>query len=128
MSSSTALSTTDLNRSTKKRVVKLKRASKKSKEKGRDIFYYFVDIYLTDKKEEMIKREVYRYAREIAIMHPDAFRSTNEVSMFVKRHHVKKTGFSKQTPPKRRRMTIYKKVIGPQIIQTAFHLYGGKPN
>ena len=91
---------------------------------GENIYWFVVDIFETQEKVTLLKRELYRFASQIQIMHPETFENVEQVRCFIKRHTFsKKVGFSSQTPPKRRRMKIYRKVFQPKISPTAHHLY-----
>ena len=99
------------------------RPKRKCFKTGKSLYWYVVDIYETEDKKELLKREIYRQSWQIVSMHPDAFKNPEQVRMIVKRHTFSdKVGFSAKTPPKRRRMKIYRKVVSPKVLSTADHL------
>jgi len=108
------------------KTVRPKKTNKRSKrpksEKGENIYYYVLDIFSTPEKEDLIKREIYRFSWQIAQMHPETFSSPETVRMFIKRHnYTSSIGFGARTPEKRKRIKLYRRVIPNEVISTANH-------
>ena len=104
------------------------RATKRTTtKKGIDLQYIVVDFYLTQDKnpEDLLKRELYRYASEVPLMHPTLFKNANAVNMFLKRHRKIKRTYSKTDPTteERRCVHIWKRCIGPEQIPTGFQYW-----